>query len=172
MKHRWLLCAFACSCVLALVGCGFHPRAELVIPPDLGPVKVVSSDPYSPLGDALSRALTHAHAQPADAINPNARTATLRIVSEVWKEAPLSINGLGEAQEYYMTYVVKFSFTAADGTDISELQEAQLQRNFLYDVTHALGSGSEQDTIRQEMQRDMAATIIRRIGIAVRHYKS
>jgi len=67
---------------------------------------------------------------------------------------------------------VKFSFVDANGTDISALQEARLQRDFTYDDAHALGASQERDTIHEEMQRDMAATIIRRIGIALRHYKS
>ena len=67
--------------------------------------------------------------------------------------------------------MVKFSFTAADGTDIEPLQEARLERNYEFDISHALGSGQEPDTIHEEMQRDMAATIMRRIGIALRHYQ-
>ncbi|HEY2344379.1 MAG TPA: LPS assembly lipoprotein LptE [Xanthomonadaceae bacterium] len=170
MKRSRLLFALACASAIALSGCGFHPRAELVVPPELGPVKVVTGDPYSPLGESLSRALTHAHAQAADATDAKARVATLHIVHEEWTQVPLSVNAHAQATEYIITYVVKFSFTAADGTDIEPVQEARIERDFEYDVTHALGSASEQDTIRQEMQRDMAATIMRRIGIALRHY--
>jgi LPS-assembly lipoprotein len=170
MKHRQLRLGLFCVYAIALAGCGFHPRAELVVPPGLGAVKVVASDPYSPLGEDLSRALTHAHAVPANPTDTTTKVASLRIVSEAWNQAPLSINTLGQPVEFYITYVVRFSFTAADGTDVSALQEARLQRNFQYDVIHALGSAQEQTTIREEMQRDMAATIIRRIGIALRHY--
>ena len=73
-------------------------------------------------------------------------------------------------REFYITYVVKFSFTAADNTDVSALQEARLQRNFQYDDSHALGASQEQTTIREEMQRDMAASIMRRVGIALRNF--
>ena len=87
---------------LMLAGCGFHPRAELALPPDLGPVKVVASDPYSPLGDGLSRVRTRAGAKPAPkamrasavpavAGCVDAKVATLRVVSEAWSELPLSV---------------------------------------------------------------------------------
>jgi LPS-assembly lipoprotein len=170
MNLRRIPFLFACICVLALAGCGFRPRAELLLPPDLGPVKVVTGDPYSPLGDRLSRVLTRAGA--VAAAGSDKKTATLRVVSETWNEVPLSVDAFSHVREYIITYTVKFSFVAADNTDINALQEARLQRDFTYDDAHALGASQERDTIHEELQRDMAATIIRRIGIALRHYKS
>ncbi len=170
MTLRRISLPLACIAILALAGCGFHPRAELALPPDLGPVKVVSSDPYSPLGDSLSRALTRAGA--AAATTTEAKVATLRIVSEAWAEGPLSVDNFSRVREYIITYTVKFAFVAADNTDISALQEVKLQRDYTYDDSHALGASEEQSTIREEMQRDMAASIIRRIGIALRNRKS
>jgi len=170
MILRRITFLFACICALMLAGCGFHPRAELALPANLGPVKVVAGDPYSPLGDALSRVLTRAGAQAA--ASTDTKTATLHVVGETWSELPLSVDAFSQVREYLITYTVKFSFVDANGTDISALQEARLQRDFTYDDAHALGASQERDTIHEEMQRDMAATIIRRIGIALRHYKS
>ena len=175
-----------CGALLALLaGCGFHPRGELQLPPNLGPVKVQASDPYSPLADSLARALERAGAtsvingDAGDAKTGKVRTtvsqtvvssnlATLRIAGEVFKEGPLSVDNLSRVREYVLTYVVNVEFTAADGSVLVPLQEVKLQRDYTYDVTHALGSASEQGTIRDEMQRDMAASILRRIGIALR----
>ncbi len=180
--RRFVLIAVCCSAV-ALVGCGFRPRAEIAIPADLGPVKVVGSDPYSPLTDSLARALTRANAQPATAqacgpaISAAAgcadnKVATLRVASETWEEGPLSVDSFSHVREYIITYKVKFAFVAADNTDIAPLQEVKLQRDYTYDDSHALGASQEQSTIREEMQRDMAASIMRRIGIALRNRKS
>ncbi|HEU4812999.1 MAG TPA: hypothetical protein VFS99_02050, partial [Xanthomonadaceae bacterium] len=52
--------------VLVLSGCGFHLRNALVLPADLGPVRVEADDPYSPLADSLERALERAGALTAD----------------------------------------------------------------------------------------------------------
>jgi LPS-assembly lipoprotein len=183
MTLRRILLPTICLGVFALAGCGFHPRAELAIPADLGPVKVVGSDPYSPLADSLSRALTRANAQPAtaQACTPtisaaagcaDAKVATLRVVSETWEEGPLSVDSFSHVREYIITYKVKFAFVAADNVDIVPLQEVKLQRDYTYDDSHALGASQEQSTIREEMQRDMAASIMRRIGIALRNRKS
>lgn len=170
MTLRRIPLLFACLCALTLAGCGFHPRSELALPPDLGPVKVVASDPYSPLADSLSRALTRAKAQTAS--TTDTQVATLRIASEAWTEGPLSVDSFSHVREYIITYTVKFAFLAADNTDITPLQEVKLQRDYTYDDSHALGASEEQSTIREEMQRDMAASIIRRIGIALRNHKS
>ena len=170
MTQRRILLLSICLSVLILAGCGFHPRAEIAVPADLGPVKVVGSDPYSPLADSLSHALTRANAQPAGIAD--AHVATLRVVSESWNEGPLSVDSFSHVREYIITYTVKFAFVAADNTDIAPLQEVKLQRDYTYDDSHALGASQEQSTIREEMQRDMAASIIRRIGIALRNRKS
>jgi LPS-assembly lipoprotein len=167
MKHRSFPLAVASAFVL--VACGFHPRAELAIPAGLGPVRVVSGDPYSQLGDALARALTRGGAQPAVASDPH--VATLRIVGENWNEGPLSVDAFSHVREEVITYTVRFSLTSAGNVDIAPVQEAKLQRDFVYDDSHALGASEEQATIREELQRDMAATIIRRIGVALRNFK-
>lgn len=170
MTLRRMSYPFVFTCVLMLAACGFHPRGALVLPPNLGPVKVVASDPYSPLGDNLSRALTRAGAAPAAA--SDSKVATLRIVSETWVSAPLSVSAFAQVREYIITYTVKFSFTAANNTDVVAVQEQKLQRDFVYADSHALGSAVEQTTIREEMQRDMAAMVIRQLGVALRHFKS
>jgi LPS-assembly lipoprotein len=159
---RLLLCA---AMLALLAACGFHPRGELQLPPNLGPVKVQASDPYSPLTDRLERALARAGAPVA---GDDGKTAMLRIAGETFREGPLSVDDQSRVREYILTYVVSFEFTAADGGVLVPLQEVRLQRDFTYDVSHALGSASEQGTIREEMQRDMAASILRRIGIALR----
>ncbi|MGX5671880.1 hypothetical protein [Thermomonas fusca] len=45
-----------------LSGCGFHLRNALNLPADLGPVRVLAADRYSPLGDMLSEGLQRAGA--------------------------------------------------------------------------------------------------------------
>ena len=169
MTHRQLWMTVVCLCGMALSGCGFHPREELAIPAGLGPVRVVSGDAYSPLGESLARALTRAGAPAAQPTDTH--VATLRVVSETWQQGPLSIDAFSHAREDIVTYTVKFSLTSADNRDVSPLQEIRLQRDFVYDDAHALGTTEEQGTIHEDLQRDMAASIIRRIGIALRNFK-
>ena len=108
--------ARACALVLVvsvLGACGFHLRNALAIPPDLGPLRVVSPYQYSPLATALSEALDRAGAVPAA---PGATTgvATLRILSERWGNTALSVDQRGRAQEFTLRYAVVFRMTRAD----------------------------------------------------------
>src|SRR5687768_6771708 len=98
---------------LALASCGFHLRDALLLPGDLGPLRVVSQDPYSPLGQSLSEALGRAGATPA-AEGVVDDVATLQIRSERWESTPLSVDQFGRAQEYSLRYAVVFRLLRAD----------------------------------------------------------
>src|SRR3954451_9293995 len=93
---------------LTLGACGFHLRNALMLPADLGPLRVVTPDPYSELGESLSEALTRAGANAA-AADAKDNVATLRVRSERWGTTPLSVDQNGRAQEYTLRYAVVFS---------------------------------------------------------------
>ena len=62
MKRPSALAFVLLLMTLMLSACGFHLRSALTLPPDLGPVRVVAGDPYSPLAESLAVALEHAGA--------------------------------------------------------------------------------------------------------------
>jgi outer membrane lipopolysaccharide assembly protein LptE/RlpB len=107
-----------------------------------------------------------------DAKSSGPKTATLRILSEAFRTDPLSVDAFAHVHEYIVTYVVKFNLTAPDGSLVMPAQEVRLQRDFSYDINHALGAGSEQDTINNDLQREMAETIIRRVDISLRNFRN
>jgi len=69
---------------LVLAACGFHLRNALALPSDLGPLRVVTSDPYSQLGESLSEALLRAGATPAgnatSSVSPSVAVNAPRLV--------------------------------------------------------------------------------------------
>ena len=67
------------ACSVLLAACGFQPRAQLSLPATLGPVKVETSDPYSPLGLELAAALERAGAAGATA---GTASSSLKITEE------------------------------------------------------------------------------------------
>ena len=62
--------------VLATSACGFHLRDALKLPPDLGQVRVVARDPYSPLAQSLTNSLERAGANMAGENAPDAAVLT------------------------------------------------------------------------------------------------
>src|SRR3546814_13536649 len=62
MTRPALTATLAIFLLLGLAACGFHLRDALLLPPDLGPVRVVASNPDSTLALALEQALARAGA--------------------------------------------------------------------------------------------------------------
>lgn len=152
---------------LALAACGFHLRDALVLPADLGPLRVVSQDPYSPLAESVSEALTRAGAVAA-ATGSTQNVATLRIASERWASMPLSVDAAGRAQEYTLRYAVVFRLNRADGSDLVPQQVIELSRDYISVPTNSAGTEGEREILTRELRRDMVASILRRIDAASR----
>jgi len=151
--------------VLLLSACGFHPRAQLALPDSLGPIRVETADPYSPLGLELAAALERAGAGTAPAGAPS---AALKITAEGWNTSPLSVDELARVREYITRYKVQFALVGADGKLLIEPQEIELSREYTYDITASAGSPAEQELIQRELRRDMQAAILRRLDVVLR----
>ena len=152
---------------LAVTACGFHLRDALLLPSDLGPLRVVSQDPYSPLGQSLSEALGRAGATPAaEGVVDN--VATLQILSERWESTPLSVDQFGRAQEFTLRYAVVFRLRRADATDLVPQQVIELARDYISVPANSSGTESEREILSRELRRDMVASILRRFQAASR----
>ena len=151
--------------VLAVSACGFHPRGTLALAEELGPVKVQTSDPYSPLAQGLSVALDRAGVQPAVEGQPS---ATLRVRSESLRTRPLAVDAHALVREYETRYRVRFDLIGADGKRRLAEQTIELSRDFTYDAFAQAGSPAEQQLIQDELRREMQAAILRRLDAALR----
>lgn len=151
---------------LVLSGCGFHLRNALVLPADLGPVRVEARDPYSPLADSLERGLQHAGA--VVAAGDAEDVAVLRVVAERWGNTPLSVDARGRAQEFSLRYAVVFELRGADGAVLVPRQVVELSRDYVSPPTNSIGTDSEREILSDELRREMGASILRRIDAAAR----
>jgi LPS-assembly lipoprotein len=165
--HRPQLKIVLLACLFAiLAGCGFHPRNTLALADQLGPVKVVTADPYSPLAYGLATALDRAGATAAVEGQPS---ATLNVRSERMENRPLSVDRQAQVREYESRFIVKFELLDADGGTLVPLQEIALTREYTYDALSPGGSPAEQELLRTELRRDMQAAILRRIDVVLRN---
>ena len=158
-----------------LAGCGFHLRNKIALPADLGPVRISSSSKsYSALVTSLSRGLQAAGATLAapigeeDTVAPGTDVATLRVVSERWGDLPIAVDQFGRSQEYTLRYAVVFVFKRADGTDLVPQQVVELSRDYVSQPDNATGTTTEREVLADELRREMAASILRRIDGVVR----
>ena len=149
---------------LLVAGCGFKPRASLAVASSLGPVAVSTVDPYSPLGQGLSVALTRAGATPAVDGQP---AAQLRVLSESLGTRPLALDRLAQVREYETTYRVRFDLVGADGAVRVPAQDVELSREYTYDSVASAGSPAEQELLKREMQAEMIQAILRRTNLVL-----
>ena len=89
--------------------------------------------------------------------------ATLQIISERWADTPISNDQFGRAQEYALRYAVVFSLKRADGTVAVPQQAVELSRDYLAPAVDSIGKASERELLVQELRKDMAAAILRRL---------
>jgi len=166
MIRRSLPVVPALALALALSACGFHLRNALVLPADLGPVRVASTDRYSPLPDSLTRSIERAGARIAA---PDDASATvIQLLSERWGNTPISVDQFGRAQEYTLRYAVVFEMRKADGTTPVPRQAVELSRDYVSSPTDPIGDESERELLEKELRREMAASIIRRLDTVAR----
>ena len=147
--------------VLALSACGFHLRNKIALPADLGPVQVTSTTPYSPLAESLATGLKQAGAIPAEADAKD--VASLEVLSERWGDLPIAIDAFGRAQEFSLRYAVVFVFRRADGSILVPQQVVELSRDYVSPPVDATGTTTEREVLADELRREMAASILRRI---------
>ncbi len=159
---------FAVPLLLALLlaGCGFHLREPLQLPPDLAGVQVVARDPYSPLAQALTRSLERAGFEVRQRRTEG--VAVLRILSERWESQAISVDQFGRGQEYSLRYAAVFSMDDASGEELAPEQIIELSREYLSLPGNSTGSESERELLSREMQKEMAAAVLRRIDAVSR----
>ncbi len=151
---------------LLLSACGFHLRNALLLPPDLGPLRVTARNPDSQLVLAVRQALDRAGATMA--AEDAADVATLQVISERWANTPISVDQFGRAQEFTLRYAVIFNLRRADGTDLVPQQAIEISRDYISVPTRSAGTEGERELLAKEMQRDMVASILRRIDAVSR----
>ena len=147
--------------MLAVSACGFHLRNKIALPEDLGPVLVTSTTEYSPLADAVATGLALSGAIAADA--DAKEVAKLEILSERWGDLPIAIDAQGRAQEFSLRYAVVFVFRRADGSELVPQQVAELSRDYVSPPENSTGTTSEREVLANELRREMAASILRRV---------
>lgn len=151
--------------VVALGACGFHPRAQMLIPAEYGAMRVETGDPYDPLALGLIRALERG----GNRIAGSGETATvLKVSAQAWDTSPISVDQFAQVREYATRYRVEFVLVGSDEKPLGEPQRIELTREYSFDQNASAGSPAEQELIRKELRRDMEAAILRRVDVLLR----
>lgn len=166
MIRRRLPFVLAPALALVLSACGFHLRDAMVLPADLGPVRVASTDRYSPLADSLAQSIQRAGARMA--AEGDADATVIDLLSERWGDTPIAVDQFGRAQEFSLRYAVVFEVRKADGSKPVPRQAVELSRDYISNPVNSIGTEGEREVLIREMRREMAASIIRRLDAVAR----
>ncbi len=159
--NRILRSTLLVSLALGLAACGFQLRRELALPPALETLRLDVADPFSPLERDLAAALERSGAT----ITRRPEAPRISIPVNTLATLVQSIGDAARVTEYVVRYRVELQVFAADGSELLPRSVIELDRDFAYDETQALGAAAEEDLLRKELQREMVREILRRIAL-------
>lgn len=149
--------------LLLLTACGFHLRGSVELPPELAAINVQDAKPGTDIAPALRSALKSSGVQVSDMTS-----MVLALKAEQYGKRVLSVDSSGRAQEYGLSYTVRFLLKQdalkGEGGVVWLAEESVTQtRDLRFDATAVLGTASEEAQLREEMRRDAVSQILRRL---------
>jgi LPS-assembly lipoprotein len=153
--------------LLTTSSCGFHLRGSQGY--SVSGLETISlTDNSAPGVGAEVRSLLEAS---GTRIAPAGETGVYSlVVSEQYvNKAILSVSAItGKIEEYQLTLSVKMTLTDADQNELLSGQLIRITRDYAFDDEAVLGSVSEQRVLEQEMSRQAASQIVRRLAALTR----
>lgn len=145
----------------ALVGCGFHLRHPVKLPPRMDAVYLQGAPAFGDLGRDISRSLQLS----GSSLTTERATATaiLIIHRDQVRRRVLSVNRAGQVNEYELTYYLRFELQDPKGRVLVPAQTISLVRDYIFDPNNVLAKGNEQAQLRQEMIDFAVRQMLRRI---------
>ena len=146
--------------LLLLTSCGFHLRGSVALPPTLSDIAVKGAT--TDIAPDLRIALKNAGVRVVDSA-----TMVLQLRAEQYGKRVLSVDTLGRAQEYGLSYTVRFSLKdMAEGKNgvvwISDSVVTKT-RDLRFDAAAVLGTANEQTQLNAEMRHDAVLQILRQL---------
>jgi len=147
--------------LLLLTSCGFHLRGSVALPHALSEIAVKDVSLNSDIAPELRHALKNAGVRVS-----NSAAIALLLRAEKYDKRVLSVDSVGRALEYGLSYRVRFSLKGEKGSVwISETTITQT-RDLRFDATAVLGTAREEAQLKTEMRRDAVSQILRQLQYA------
>lgn len=154
---RLLLTVFLLSSLLT--ACGFKLRGAVELPADIKKIYLAG-----PKHSELLRELRTLLAYSSEVVSQRSEAdAILTIVKEEADNRTLSVDSRGKVRESEKQYSVIFNLQKADGSVLLENESMLLVRDFINDENDIIGRTNESGVIEQELKRDAAQQILRRL---------
>jgi LPS-assembly lipoprotein len=156
MSVRPLVTVVALMCA----GCGFRLAGSEPLPAVMARPYLSVQDSYTDFSREFERRLTGSGARLQErAIDSSATVAVTR--DEVQRRV-LSVSASNIPTEYELTYTVTIAVQAG-GREVLSPQTLSLTRDYSFDENALLAKENEEDVLRVQMARDLAAIATRRL---------
>ena len=144
-----------------LAGCGFHLQGRTPLPAVVRQPFVEAPDRQSDFVQYLRHALLSNGAQ----LTPerNQASAVVSILRDSVSRRVLSVSATNQPNQYEVTYTVGFTVSAA-GKELLPPQELSATRTYSFDERILLAKNQEEAILRQDMARDLADMVMRRLA--------
>jgi LPS-assembly lipoprotein len=146
--------------VALLAGCGFHLQGTVALPEGVRNVYVAVPDQFSPFATELQDAVSRAGA--TKAASASAADTVIRVTHDRTGRRVLSVSARNTPQEYEVFYTVEYSVDRA-GKEAVPTQTLELTRSYSFEESKLLAKQHEEDLLREEMARELAALVLRRL---------
>jgi len=144
-----------------LAGCGFQLRGQASLPAAMSTTWLSVPDPTSAFARELALLLRGNGVVLVD--GPAEDAAELRILQERITRRALTISGDARVREFELVFDLRFSLVASDGEVLLPPELLRLERDFQFDEQEILGAATEEELLRENLRRNMAAALIRRL---------
>jgi len=149
------------SVVALLTGCGFRLRGSIELPSELTEVAIQGTRPNGELGIALRNGCTRVGGQVVD--SAEIARSVLVITRDSSDRRVLSVDSIGQANEYELAYTLGFRLDDPDGTNRVVPQSINLRRQYRYDPNQTLAKADEESRLLREMREDAVRQMLRRL---------
>lgn len=141
-------------------GCGFELRGRAELP--FNEIWIDLPD-----GDPLRRELASLmSANGVQVVDAGEAAARLTFDRKSLTRRIQSVGANARVREFELVFELVFSVADADGSALVTRASLLLERDYSFEQAEVLGAASEEEFVRREMHRDMAARVLRRIEYA------
>jgi LPS-assembly lipoprotein len=161
LRWRRAMPAGAVLVAALLGGCGFHLQGRAPLPQVVRSPYLEAPDRQSDFVQYLRHALVSNGAQ----LTPQKEkaSAVVSILRDNVTRRVLSVSATNQPNQYEVTYTVGFSVSAAD-KELLPPQELTATRTYSFDERLLLAKNHEEEILRQDMARDLADMVMRRLA--------
>lgn len=146
---------------LLVCACGFQLRGEARLPEVMSETHLAVADRSTVFVRELGLMLEGSGVRLVE--EPTGQSALLRIHSQRMQRQALSVSGQARVREYLIVFEVDIELVDAGGEPLIERETLRLTRDYSFDEQEILAATREEEFLRNDLSRNMAAQLLRRL---------